>query len=256
MRIGLAQFDIAWEDKAANFRKAAALLEQMKGEADLVVFPEMFSTGFSTDNRLLAETMEGGTMRQLKQWAAQFNTALAGSFICREGEAIFNRAFFVTPEGGTCHYDKRHLFRMGNEPENFTPGSRRCILHYKGWNICLAVCYDLRFPVWLRNTGNAYDLLVVAANWPSARNNAWDILLQARALENQCYACGVNRVGTDAYGIPYSGHSTLIDARGRQLAAFQENEEGFCIAEIRRKSLEHFREKFPAWKDADPFTLP
>ena len=256
MRIGLAQYDIAWENKTANFQKTIDLLKQMEGKTDLAVFPEMFSTGFSMNSHLLAETMDGETMHLLQQWSQQFNLALAGCFICKENEAFFNRAFFITPEGDTYYYDKRHLFRMGNEPESFSPGNKRCILHYKGWNICLAVCYDLRFPVWLRNTENAYDLLILVANWPSSRNAVWDTLLQARAIENQSYVCGVNRTGTDGAGLHYSGHSAMIDAKGKRQAAFQEDEEGFRIADIHLEDLVHFREKFPAWKDADPFTIP
>ena len=157
----------------------------------------MFSTGFSMQSKILAEPNSGETITTLKQWAAKFQLAICGSYIATENELFYNRAFFLTPEGEEFYYDKRHLFRMGREAEHFSAGDKRLIIPYHGWNICLLVCYDLRFPVWSRNVGNEYDLLIYVANWPIPRRLVWDTLLRARALENQCYVCGVNRVGTD-----------------------------------------------------------
>ncbi len=255
MRISLIQYDIVWENKDANLNFLFPLLKSLTGKTELVVLPEMFSTGFSMKSESLAEPMTGLTINTLKQWASDFGFAIAGSFICTENELYFNRAFFVTPDSQVYHYDKRHLFRMGDEPNYFHPGNEPTILTYHGWNIRLAVCYDLRFPVWLRNRENAYDLLLLVANWPTARIQVWDNLLTARAIENQCYVCGVNRIGTDGLGLPYEGHSMLIDARGKCILRTPDNQCEICTTEIELEKLHLFREKFPVWKDADNFNF-
>lgn len=169
--------------------------------------------------------------------------------------SYYNRAFFLTPEGNAYYYDKRHLFRMGHETEHFTPGNRRPIIRYRGWNILLLVCYDLRFPVWSRNTSNEYDLLIYVANWPIPRRKVWDILLQARALENISYVCGVNRIGKDGRDIPHSGGSVVYSPKGEVLATVPDNEEAIATASLNLSSLQEFRLKFPAWKDADEFVI-
>lgn len=255
MRISLVQTDIVWENKALNLERLAPKLEALKGKSDLAVLPEMFSTGFSMQSNLLAESNEGTTIRTLKQWSVTYQLAIAGSFIASSDGNFYNRAFFLTPEKGEYYYDKKHLFRMGEELNHFKAGNRYGIINYKGWNIRLAICYDLRFPVWLRNRQNEYDLLIVVANWPEVRRRPWETLLCARAIENQCFMCGVNRIGKDAGGLNHSGQSVFLDAKGDCLAAFADNEEGIRTVEADLASLQSFRNKFPVWKDADTFTL-
>jgi predicted amidohydrolase len=215
----------------------------------------MFSTGFSMNGRYLAEPGDGKTVGTIKRWACDCNFAVCGSFLAIENDRLYNRGFFITPEGDAFFYDKRHLFRMGDENKNFTPGEKQLIIPYKEWNICLIVCYDLRFPVWSRNVGKAYDLLICPANWPQARGNSWNILLKARALENYCYVCGVNRVGEDGHGIHHRGDSQLIDFKGDVIAFCEPDKEGVVTGTICKEVLEQFREKFPVWQDADKFVV-
>ncbi|MGN0035670.1 MAG: nitrilase-related carbon-nitrogen hydrolase [Bacteroidaceae bacterium] len=255
MRISLAQSDIRWEDKAANLLWVERQVAQWAGRTDLLVLPEMFSTGFSM-NPALAEPVDGPTMERLRQLAADGGMALAGSLACSQHGQLFNRAFLLTPEGEMAVYDKRHLFRMGGEAEVYSPGSSRQTVAYRGWNIRLAVCYDLRFPVWLRQDGEPFDLLLVVANWPAARGRVWDVLLEARAIENQCYVCGVNRVGVDGHGWTYGGRSALVDARGLPVLRLSDREAEVQTAELNREDLQAFRRKFPVWQDADAFVLP
>ena len=217
--------------------------------------PEMFSTGFTMKSRELAEPVSGITVRILKELAADFQLALCGSFICSERSNYYNRAFFITPEGEEFYYDKRHLFRMGNEAEYFSSGNNKLIISYRGWNICLLVCYDLRFPVWSRNVNNEYDLLIYVASWPQARRLAWDTLLCARALENMCYVCGVNRIGVDGNKLIYNGGSVVFSAKGEVLASVPDGEEGIETVSLSLISLQQLRDKFPVWKDADAFRL-
>lgn len=186
---------------------------------------------------------------------ADFQLALCGSFICSERSNYYNRAFFITPEGEEFYYDKRHLFRMGNEAEYFSSGNNKLIISYRGWNICLLVCYDLRFPVWSRNVNNEYDLLIYMASWPQARRLAWDTLLCARALENMCYVCGVNRIGVDGNKLIYNGGSVVFSAKGEVLASVPDGEEGIETVSLSLISLQQLRDKFPVWKDADAFRL-
>ena len=204
---------------------------------------------------LLAEPVSGITVRILKELAADFQLALCGSFICSERSNYYNRAFFITPEGEEFYYDKRHLFRMGNEAEYFSSGNNKLIISYRGWNICLLVCYDLRFPVWSRNVNNEYDLLIYVASWPQARRLAWDTLLCARALENMCYVCGVNRIGVDGNKLIYNGGSVVFSAKGEVLASVPDGEEGIETVSLSLISLQQLRDKFPVWKDADAFRL-
>ena len=173
LRVSLIQTDIVWEDKRANLDKCAAILSHITGDCDLVVFPEMFTTGFSMRAEDLAECIDGETITEVKKWSRNYNVAIAGSFIARAGNVCFNRGFFIEPDGSEHYYDKRHLFRMGEEGRHFVSGSEKLVVNYRGWNICLLVCYDLRFPVWCRNVGNEYDLLLFVANWPQSRSYAW-----------------------------------------------------------------------------------
>lgn len=255
MKLSLLQTDIFWADKQANFDKTEKTLSSLSGTTDLVVLPEMFSTGFCTNRPDLAEPMDGETVQTLTACAIQFNLALTGSFIATENGKLYNRAFFVTPDGEMTTADKRHLFSMGKEDEIFSAGNDKLMVHYKGLNIFILVCYDIRFPVWSRNVNNAYDLLIYVANFPHVRMPVWDTLLKARAIENQAYVCGVNRVGTDGMQLEYSGHSALLDAKGNEMLSFGEYEEGVKTTEISKTELDRFRQKFAVWKDADRFEL-
>lgn len=255
LKISIVQTDIAWENKQENLRMLREKLHALRGTTEIVVLPEMFSTGFTMKSRELAEPVSGITVRILKELAADFQLALCGSFICSERSNYYNRAFFITPEGEEFYYDKRHLFRMGNEAEYFSSGNNKLIISYRGWNICLLVCYDLRFPVWSRNVNNEYDLLIYMASWPQARRLAWDTLLCARALENVCYVCGVNRIGVDGNKLIYNGGSVVFSAKGEVLASVPDGEEGIETVSLSLISLQQLRDKFPVWKDADAFRL-
>ncbi len=255
IRISIVQTDIVWEDKQKNLRLLREKLQSLRGTTEIVVLPEMFSTGFSMQSHTLAEPNTGETISTLKHWAAQFQLALCGSHIASDNGQFYNRAFFLTPEGEEFYYDKRHLFHMGQETEHFSAGNTRLIIPYRGWNIRLLICYDLRFPVWSRNIQNEYDLLIYVANWPSSRRLVWDTLLCARALENQCYVCGVNRTGSDGYHLEYNGGSKIYSAFGKEMASLPDGQEGIATAVLSLSSLRQFREKFPVWKDADAFHL-
>lgn len=255
LKISIVQTDIAWENKQENLRMLREKLHALRGTTEIVVLPEMFSTGFTMKSWELAEPVSGITVRILKELAADFQLALCGSFICSERSNYYNRAFFITPEGEEYYYDKRHLFRMGNEAEHFSDGNNKLIISYRGWNICLLVCYDLRFPVWSRNVNNEYDLLIYVASWPQTRRLAWDTLLCARALENMCYVCGVNRVGVDGNKLIYNGGSVVFSAKGELLASVPDGEEGIETVSLSLISLQQLRDKFPVWKDADTFRL-
>ncbi|OIP82566.1 MAG: nitrilase family protein [Porphyromonadaceae bacterium CG2_30_38_12] len=255
MRVSVIQTNISWANKAANLKATAAKLETLQDKTDLVVLPEMFTTGFCTDLPELAESMEGETVQLLQKWALQFKMAIAGSFIAKEHNKNFNRGFIVLPTGNIQYADKRHLFSMGGENLFFNAGNQRLIVKYLDMTICLLICYDLRFPVWARNVQNQYDLLIFVANFPAKRIQNWDILLQARSIENQCYICGVNRIGSDAKGINYNGHSVILDYNAKQILTTDENKESINTIEIELKTLQEFREKMAFWKDADSFKL-
>jgi predicted amidohydrolase len=251
----MIQSRIAWEDREANLLHFGELLAQVSGSTSLAVLPETFTTGFSMNAGQLAEAMDESTIQAVTAWAREYQMAITGSFIAREGERCFNRAFFVTPEGDTHYYDKRHLFRMSGEDQHFSAGTRQLVVTYKGWKICLLVCYDLRFPVWSRNVDNAYDLLICVANWPEVRREVWRTLLQARAMENMAYVCGVNRVGADGMGVAYCGDSMICEPKGRLLSRCEKNRETTHTCTLFKAEVNSLRNKFPAWKDADRFTL-
>lgn len=255
LRVSMIQSHIIWEDRSENLGYYGELLRRVSGKTDLAVLPETFTTGFSMNVEALADTMEGETLAAMKEWAAKYRMAVTGSFIVQEEGKYYNRAVFVTPEGACFWYDKRHLFRMAEEDRHFSAGDKQVIVSYKGWNICLQVCYDLRFPVWSRNVGNAYDLLIYMANWPEPRKKVWKSLLQARAIENMSYVCGVNRVGVDGKGFRYRGDSMIYDPRGKKVADAGKREEITRTCTLRKSDLDEFRSKFPAWKDADSFTI-
>ncbi len=256
LKISIVQSDIFWEDKSRNLISYEKILIGLSGKTDLAIFPEMFTTGFTMQVKDLAETNEEYTVQTLQKWASGFGMALAGSFIAKDiSGKYFNRGFFITPEGNRYFYDKRHLFRVGKEHETFSPGEKQLIVDYKGWKINLIICYDLRFPVWIRNVDNTYDLLICCANWPNVRKKVWETLLEARAYENYCYVCGVNRIGTDGEGLSYDGNSLLIDPRGHRIIHTVKPQSVVRTATIYKEPLDSLRKKFPAWMDADRFLI-
>lgn len=253
--VTLVQTDLFWEDTTANLAALEEKIAGLTGPVDLLILPEMFSTGFTMAPRHLAEPMNLRTTRWMQQIATNTGALVLGSFAAREDVRFHNRLMAVKPDGTYQHYDKRHLFRMGGEHEVYSGGDTKLIVEWKGWRICPLVCYDLRFPVWSRNRpAEAYDLLVYVANWPAPRSNAWDTLLCARAIENQAFVAGVNRVGTDGKGVNHRGGSALIDYFGQPVALAGEKEQ-VITGEIQLSRLRAYREKFPAYLDADPFEL-
>ena len=255
LRISYIQADIVWEDIETNLQHREQEIGQLAGKTDLVVLPEMFTTGFSMNVERFDEQTTSYTVETIQRWSDTFQVAIAGSFIACEEEKYFNRGFFAVPQLPIQFYDKKHLFRLGQEGALFTPGNRRTIVHYKGWNIALFVCYDLRFPVWMRNRDNEYDLLLVVANWPQSRSFAWSQLLTARAIENSCYVCGVNRIGEDIFQTPHSGDSVLLDMKGHPLSSARSGTKEIITSTISLTDLESYRQKFPFWKDGDKFSL-
>ncbi len=254
LRVTPLQYDIQWENVAANLAFVTQQITALKGKTDLVVLPEMFSTGFSMNPEQFAEEVSGDTITHLQSLSRLTYIAIAGSFAARDNDAFYNRGFFITPEGEITLYDKRHLFRMGDEPKHYSGGDVRPIVRYKEWNICLLICYDLRFPVWSRNSNNAYDLLLYVANWPSSRAQVWDVLLKARAIENMTYVCGVNRIGADGLGISYSGGSVVLNPRGEEISKLSATESADTVS-ISLDKLHSLRDKFPTWRDADDFEI-
>ncbi len=254
LNIAILQLDLVWENPSANRAKIDELLQKTDTNTNVVFLPEMFTTGFSMNVSELAETMEGETVQWLKKRSSEHQLALCGSLIIRKNGDFFNRLLFVEPSGEIHFYNKHHLFAMGNEETHFQKGTERLIVQYKGWRICPLICYDLRFPVWSRNR-NEYDLLVYSANWPHNRNDVWNTLLKARAIENQCYVVGANRVGTDKNGIEYSGDSQVICPKGKLLAKSLSDQEEMLSASLSFQEMADFRRKFPVLNDADDFNL-
>jgi omega-amidase len=255
----LIQTVLHWEDKSANRQMLEEKILGIKEQTQIVVLPEMFSTGFSMKPELLAETIEGETLQWIKRVAANKKIILAGSVIIEENENYYNRFVWMLPSGQYGYYDKRHLFAYAEEDKHYTAGNERFIASVNGWKINLQVCYDLRFPVWARqqykgNNDFEYDVLLYVANWPEKRSTAWKALLQARAIENQCYVIGVNRVGEDGNGIYHSGDSMVIDPLGEVLYHKKDEEDIFTIT-LDKKDLIQIRERFQFWRDADEFQL-
>jgi omega-amidase len=251
LKVTLVQPDLIWEDKSANLAKIEGMLINIE-QTDVIVLPEMFTTGFSMKVKELSESMEGPTIHWMKEKALQWNSVVIGSIIISEAGNFYNRMVWVPPVGMVQWYDKRHLFAMGEEHLHFTPGNQRVTVEWKGWRIRLLICYDLRFPVWSRNHDD-YDLLIYTANWPAARAHVWKTLLTARALENQCYCIGVNRVGRDGLNIRYPGESGCINARGE--AEWLGKDEMVRTFTLSLENLWTFREKFPILKDRDKFEI-
>ncbi|KOH43504.1 amidohydrolase [Sunxiuqinia dokdonensis] len=254
LHIALIQCELAWEQPAENRKHLLQLLNELSEEIDLVVFPEMFATGFSMHVEKCAETMEGETIQWMKQLAAVKQLVVAGSLMIRENGNFFNRFVFAFPDGQLEYYDKRHLFSMGEEHLHFTGGQTRKIIQIKSFRILPQVCYDLRFPVFSRNRQD-YDLLINVANWPAPRREAWQTLLKARAIENQAYVAGINRVGQDANGINYLGDTCIVDSKGKVMVAAEDKKEQIITAKLSKDSLEKFRNNFRVLPDADDFDL-
>ncbi len=251
------QTNLHWENKTANLQMLENKISTIEEKTEIVVLPEMFSTGFSMQPQPFAETMDGETVQWMKRIAATNKIILTGSIIIKENENYFNRLIWMLPNGELGYYNKRHLFAYGDEHTHYTAGNKRLIASVKGWKINLQICYDLRFPVWARqqiNNEPEYDLLIYVANWPDKRIHAWKTLLCARAIENQCYVVGVNRVGNDGNNSYHSGNSLVIDPLGQVLYHMADEEDIFTIA-LEKERLTEVRSKFPFWKDADDFNI-
>ena len=253
LRVSLVQTDLVWENPSANCAQLEEKLASLGGSTDVVVLPEMFATGFSM-SETGAEIGKGPALQWMQVQANRLGALVIGSLKVKQQNSFYNRLYAVHPDGSYSSYDKRHLFRMGGEHEFYKSGDQQVIVSYKGWNIALFICYDLRFPVWSRNVSMAYDAAIYVANWPAPRANAWRTLLQARAIENLAYVVGVNRVGTDANELAYSGDSLLVDFKGDLLLDLKSADQ-ILTSELSLESLAEFRAKFPAHLDADSFSL-
>ena len=250
LSITTIQADLHWEDKEQNLKMFEKHIESIQESTDLIILPEMFSTGFSMRAEDLAEEMDGSTVAWMKNLATQKNVAITGSVIIKEGDKYFNRLIWAEPNGLVKHYNKRHLFGMGDENSHYTAGQEKLIVDYLGWRINLNICYDLRFPVWLRNSKeNPYDVLIIVANWPEKRIEHWDTLLKARAIENQCYVIGVNRTGFDGNSIPHTGNTSVIHPFGNILYSSSDVEHNTIL--LSKHELMLNRRQFPFLRDAD-----
>ena len=259
MKIALVQAELTWEDNDKNLKHFSRILENIEG-VHIFVLPEMFNSGFTTNSNSVGQTMEGKAVCWLQKMAIEKNAVFVASLIIRENTRRYNRLVWATPNGETNTYDKKHLFRMANEHNYFTPGNERIIIEHKGIRFCPQICYDLRFPIWSRNSCGqsklpVYDCLIYVANWPKVRSDAWTSLLKARAIENQAFVVGVNRVGLDGNGIEYSGDSRFFSPKGDRLDQVISGKEMISIVSIDLKILNNFRENFPVFDDGDLFKL-
>lgn len=256
LKITIIQSQLHWENKEENLNMFFNEISTITENTDLIVLPEMFTTGFSMKPEKFSESMNGKTVTWMKEKAQQKNCVITGSFICEENEKYFNRLVWMKPDGTYNVYDKRHLFRMGEENNHYSSGNNKLVVELKGWKICPLICYDLRFPLWSRNNADTtFDLLIYVANWPESRAHAWKILLPARAIENQCYVAGVNRVGADGNNINHSGDSAVINAKGEIISKTQSSQENTETITLRKDHLINFRKEFPVLLDADKFEL-
>ena len=253
MKIALIQSSLFWENPKANRNHFEVKINALAEKVDLIVFPEMFSTGFTMNPEAVFETMEGETIQWLQSLAKAKNSAITGSLILKENGNFYNRLVFVFPSGEIQFYDKRHLFSLAGEDKVYTSGNQKLIVEYLGWKICPLICYDLRFPVFARNV-EEYDVLIYVANWPKLRINAWDILLKARSVENLCYTIGLNRVGFDDNNFEYNGHSQAVDFLGNYVLEPKETE-GVFVVELNKGKLVETRNKFGFLNDRDSFEL-
>lgn len=254
LKIALFQSNLIWEDKTANLKHFEKEINVINYAVDLFLLPEMFSTGFTMNPELLAESMQEETLKWMVEIAAKKEAAIAGSLIIKEETNFYNRFVFVHPSGKIDYYNKRHLFSLANEHKVYKAGSKKVIINYKNWRILPQVCYDLRFPVWTRNVDD-YDLLLYVANWPKVRITAWDTLLKARAIENLSYTIGVNRVGTDANNLEYNGHSAAFDCLGTEITNIAVNKESVTTVILNKQHIIETRKKLNFLRDRDKFNL-
>lgn len=255
LHISLIQFDSIWEDKYANMRRAENLIKNTPFAPEVVIFPEMFLTGFSMNVSAVSETMDGEMVRWMNEIAKTLNSYMIGSLPIEENGKYFNRLLITSPADSVFYYDKRHLFRMGEENQHYSGGNTRKLFKLKEWSLLPLVCYDLRFPVWSRNRDLEYNILIYVANWPASRNDAFISLLKARAIENSCYVIGVNRVGTDGNKIQYIGNSVVYDPKGKILAGMIEGKETVINVTLSLDELNTYRNKFPVHMDGDNFEI-
>jgi len=253
LTISLVQTALVWQQAEVNCQHITKMLTDAATKSDLIILPEMFNSGFTLDATKVAESMSGDTVAWMKQLSADLNAAVTGSLVIRENDTNYNRMVIAYPDGQCQWYDKKHLFRMANEHQRYGSGDERVIVKWRDWRIALYVCYDLRFPVWCRNQ-NDTDLMLFVASWPAVRAFPWQTLLRARAIENLCYVCGVNRIGTDANHIEYQGDSAVLDMAGRDICQLADAD---CIKTVTlsAESLNSFRDAFPAFLDADTFSV-
>jgi omega-amidase len=255
INISLVQFDPVWEDKQLNMRRAEKIVEKVPFAQDMIIFPEMFLTGFSMDVSRISESMDGEMVKWMIQLSKDLNTNIVGSIPILENNHYYNRLLIVSSDNQMFWYDKRHLFRMGGELQHYSQGKTKILFEWEGWTLLPLVCYDLRFPVWSRNRNLEYNILLYVANWPAPRNDAFLALLKARAIENSCYVIGVNRVGTDGNNINYIGNSVVFDAKGNVIAGMIENEETVINFTLSLNELHLYRQKFPVHLDGDDFEI-
>ena len=252
LNIAILQTHLIWENPQRNKDSFDEKIKNLNSETNVLVLPEMFTTGFTMNPKNIAETMQGETVKWMKDVAGQNDLAITGSIVIEENNNFYNRLLFVHPNGKINYYDKRHAFTLVGEDKVYKTGSSKVIVEYKGWKICPLICYDLRFPVWSRNVEN-YDLLIYVANWPKPRIQAWDTLLSARAIENMCYTIGVNRIGLDEMGNEYSGHSAIYDVLGNQIV-YSDKEE-IIYSSLEKREIIKYREKLNFLDDKDIFNL-
>jgi predicted amidohydrolase len=255
LKVSILQDGIVWESCAANLEYLNNIIPGLAGKTDIIVLPEMFSTGFSMRPHLFAEELNGIAQLKMQEWSTLTGAAVCGSIMVRDGDIFYNRFFWFEPKPNTQFYDKAHLFRMGEEQLHYNKGVKQLLILYKGWKIAPFVCYDLRFPVWLRRThAFNYDLILLVANWPERRIGHWKALTLARAIENQAYVAAVNRIGIDGSGITHSGASCIVSPIGEVI--FDAKDQAVCeTIKISKLDLEKYRESFPVGLDADTFTL-
>lgn len=254
LTVSLIQANLEWENAPQNRIDFEEKITAIKEHTDVIILPEMFTTGFAMQPKHLAETMNGNTVIWMQQMAKNKQAAICGSIIIIEDNNYYNRFLFVQPNGIIQYYNKRHLFSLAGEHKHYKNDNTQVIIEYKDWRICPLICYDLRFPVWSRNTKN-YDVLLYVANWPKPRINAWNTLLKARAIENMSYVVGVNRIGTDPNGNEYTGNSIVLDALGNELSPLSENNDICMTTTLSKKEQQTVREKFNFLNDKDVFTL-
>lgn len=255
LKVTIVQTNLAWENADANLAAFSQKLESIEASStDLIVLPEMFNTGFTMNANAVAETMNGKTVEWMAKMASQKKAVITGSCVIKENGKYYNRLIWMRPDGTHETYDKRHTFRMAEENKTYSSGEKKLIVELAGWKICPLVCYDLRFPVWSRNTGD-YDCLIYVANWPERRSYAWRHLLIGRAIENQVYIVGVNRIGKDGKDIDYSGYSVVLNPKGESVSAAKPNEESIETITLSHKELEKYRKEFPVALDADKFEI-